>query len=57
MSSDLKSAISYFQVLVMDSGIVSEYDTVPKLLANPKSSFRAMVVEAGLDDTVTGPST
>ena len=47
----------------MDSGIVAEYDTVPMLLANPKSSFRAMVVEAGLvdtdtvTDTVTGPST
>ena len=37
----------------MNAGVVAEYDTVPKLLANPKSSFKAMVVEAGLDDSVT----
>ena len=34
----------------MDSGVVAEFDTVPTLMANAKSSFRAMVVEAGLDE-------
>lgn len=35
----------------MAAGVVAEFDTVPKLLANPTSAFKAMVVEAGLDDT------
>ena len=38
------------QVLVMDAGVVAEFDTVPTLLANPESAFKAMVVEAGLHD-------
>ena len=38
------------QVLVMDAGRVKEFDTVPALMAQPDSSFRAMVTEAGLTD-------
>ena len=34
----------------MSAGAVAEFDTVPALLANPASAFKAMVVEAGLDD-------
>ena len=34
----------------MSAGVVSEFDTVPGLLANPDSAFKAMVIEAGLDD-------
>ena len=39
------------QVLVMESGEVKEFDTVPTLMGRAESSFRAMVVEAGLDGT------
>lgn len=34
----------------MSAGVVAEFDTVPKLLANPASAFKAMVTEAGLGD-------
>ena len=32
----------------MDAGRVKEFDTVPALMSQPNSSFRAMVTEAGL---------
>ena len=38
----------HLQVLVMDAGRVKEFDTVPTLMSQPDSSFRAMVTEAGL---------
>lgn len=34
------------KVLVMDRGIVAEYDTVPTLMGRSNSSFRAMVLES-----------
>ena len=33
--------------------VVVEHDTVPNLFTNPESSVRAVVVEAGLDDSLT----
>ena len=36
------------KVLVMNAGVLGEFDTVPALMARPESSFRSMVVEAGL---------
>lgn len=33
----------------MESGVVGEFGEVPTLMARPGSSFRAMVVEAGLE--------
>ena len=44
------SLVVRVQVLVMDAGRVKEFDTVPALMAQPDSSFRAMVTEAGLND-------
>ena len=35
----------------MEEGVVKEFDTVPALMGRAESSFRAMVVEAGLDGT------
>jgi hypothetical protein len=37
------------QVLVMDGGVVGEYDSVPGLMGRANSTFRRMVVEAGLE--------
>jgi ABC-type multidrug transport system fused ATPase/permease subunit len=37
------------RVLVMEDGVVGEYDTVPVLMGRSTSSFRAMVVESGLE--------
>lgn len=37
------------KVLVMDAGVVKEFDPVPVLMSRTGSSFRAMVVEAGLE--------
>lgn len=37
------------KVLVMEDGIVKEYDTVPKLMNRQESSFKQMVLEAGID--------
>ena len=34
------------KVLVMDNGVVAEYDTVPSLMARSDSSFRKMVLES-----------
>lgn len=42
------------KVLVMDNGVVAEYDTVPALMSRSESSFRKMVVES--ESTAT-PST
>ena len=33
----------------MDDGVVAEYDSVPTLMARATSTFRRMVVEAGLE--------
>ena len=33
----------------MDDGLVKEFDEVPTLMGRRESTFRAMVVEAGLD--------
>ncbi len=35
-------------MLVMEVGLVKEFDTVPTLMGRRQSTFRAMVVEAGL---------
>lgn len=37
------------KVLVMEDGIVKEFASVPSLMSRQGSSFRAMVVEAGLE--------
>ena len=51
LSSDSASVyVATVQVLVMDAGRVKEFDTVPALMSQPTSSFRAMVNEAGLND-------
>ena len=34
------------KVLVMDNGVVAEYDTVPTLMSRSESSFRKMVLES-----------
>ena len=33
----------------MEDGVVKEYDSVPRLMGRGDSTFRAMVVEAGLE--------
>ena len=42
------------KVLVMDNGVVAEYDTVPALMSRSDSSFRKMVVES---ESMGTPST
>ena len=37
------------KVLVMDGGVVAEYDSVPTLMGRSNSSFRAMVLESEAD--------
>lgn len=41
------------RVLVMEDGRVKEYDTVPTLVGRQQSTFRAMVVEAGLEGSAS----
>lgn len=41
------------RVLVMEDGRVKEYDTVPTLVGRQDSTFRAMVVEAGLEGSAS----
>lgn len=45
----LNTVLDSTRVLVMEDGLVKEYDTVPNLMGNRTSTFRSMVVEAGLE--------
>lgn len=47
----LNTILDSSRVLVMEAGLVKEYDTVPVLLAKPGGTFRAMVEDAGLTET------
>lgn len=37
------------QVLVMEAGLVKEFDSVPRLMGRQQSTFKSMVIEAGLE--------
>ncbi|KAL4457987.1 hypothetical protein ABPG75_012852 [Micractinium tetrahymenae] len=37
------------KVLVMESGVVKEFDSVPGLMGRAESTFKSMVIEAGLE--------
>ncbi|KAL4852933.1 Multidrug resistance-associated protein 1 [Chlorella vulgaris] len=50
----LNTVLDSTKVLVMESGLVAEFDSVPTLMARPNSAFRAMVVQAGLDGAASG---
>jgi ABC-type multidrug transport system ATPase subunit len=45
----LNTVLDSSKVLVMDGGVVGEYDSVPGLMGRANSTFRRMVVEAGLE--------
>lgn len=45
----LNTVLDSTRVLVMEDGYVKEYDTVPKLMGRSTSTFRSMVMEAGLE--------
>jgi ABC-type multidrug transport system fused ATPase/permease subunit len=45
----LNTVLDSTRVLVMEDGLVKEYDTVPNLMGNRTSTFRSMVMEAGLE--------
>lgn len=45
----INTVLDSTKVLVMDDGLVKEFDEVPSLMGRKESTFRAMVVEAGLD--------
>ena len=47
----INTVLDSTKVLVMDDGNVKEFDTVPTLMGRRQSTFRAMVVEAGLDSS------
>lgn len=38
----------------MEGGLVKEFDSVPSLMGRQKSTFRGMVVEAGLEGSASG---
>lgn len=42
------------KVLVMEDGVVKEYDSVAGLMGRRESTFRGMVVEAGLEGVASG---
>ena len=48
----LRTIIDYDKVLVLDDGIVLEYDTPLNLLANEKSSFFALCKKSGELETL-----
>ena len=43
----LNTIIDYDRILVMDNGVIAEYDSPSALLANEASKFRAMINETG----------
>jgi ABC-type multidrug transport system fused ATPase/permease subunit len=45
----LNTVLDSDKVLVMDGGVVGEFDTVPQLMGRSQSTFRNMVVSAGLE--------
>jgi len=47
----INTVLDSTKVLVMDDGLVKEFDEVPSLMGRKESTFRAMVVEAGLDES------
>jgi ABC-type multidrug transport system ATPase subunit len=55
----LNTVLDSDKVLVMDGGIVGEFDTVPRLMGRSDSTFRNMVVQAGLESPAVSrnPST
>jgi hypothetical protein len=42
------------QVLVMEGGMVKEYDSVAGLMGRSDSTFKSMVIEAGLQGAASG---
>lgn len=56
-ASHNRRAFAGAQVLVMHDGQKLEYDSVPALLAQPDSAFRAMVVGAGIHHEALGTIT
>ena len=38
----------------MEDGVVKEFDSVPALMGRTESSFKSMVVEAGLEGVASG---
>lgn len=40
--------LKYFRVIVLDKGLIVEYDSPEALLRNPSSSFYNMAKDAGL---------
>lgn len=42
------------QVLVMEAGVVKEFDSVPRLMGRSESTFKSMVIEAGLEGAASG---
>ena len=44
----LNTILDYDRIMVLDKGRLVEFDTPEKLLANPKSIFHGMAVDAGL---------
>ena len=44
----LKTIVDYDKVLVLDRGVVKEFDKPDVLLANPDSIFYSMAMDAGI---------
>ena len=44
----LNTIIDYDRILVLDEGMVAEFDTPDNLLADPKTIFHSMAKEANL---------
>ncbi|PSC67462.1 hypothetical protein C2E20_8853 [Micractinium conductrix] len=42
------------KVLVMEAGVVKEFDSVPALMGRSQSTFKSMVIEAGLEGAASG---
>jgi len=53
----INTVLDSTRVLVMEDGEVKEYDQVPTLMGRQTSTFRAMVLEAGLESPAVSRST
>ncbi|KAH9364452.1 hypothetical protein HPB48_003940 [Haemaphysalis longicornis] len=52
----LHTVLDYDRILVLDDGKVREFDTVPRLLSDPSSTFYNMALEAGINNHRTSSS-
>jgi ABC-type sulfate/molybdate transport systems ATPase subunit len=48
----LNTIIDYDKVLVLDNGIIKEFDSPPNLLSDPDSAFSSMIDETGVSNAV-----